>query len=276
MEAIVPVVHDWQLGKAPAPSWWLEVGPSETRREELQPVQLRSASNGGMTLYGRFASPGEWTEINSAAEGHFMESFGPTAFEKTIRENRDSIRVLFHHGQDPAIGYKVLGPIRELRTDTSYEVELLDADYVRGLIPGLRAGQYGASFRFRVSRDEVSPQPRRSDWNPKGLREVTVTEASVQEFGPTPLPAYRGTSAGVRSSREIVHELRSSAYMLGPGERWATRSKPGSPDVIERERVSENEPASWETRTRPERAWWWLPENSFEPLPMTLSEWRPI
>lgn len=72
------------------------------------------------TLYGRFAAPGEWTEIRSAAEGHFMESMAPNAFEKTIAQNRDRIRVLFHHGQDPRVGMQVLGPIERLEPDTTY------------------------------------------------------------------------------------------------------------------------------------------------------------
>jgi phage head maturation protease len=217
------------------------------------------------TLYGRFASFKEWTEIRSAKEGHFLERISPGAFEKTINENRKSLRVLFHHGQDPAIGYKVLGPIQRLDGDTSYEVPLLDTDYNRSLVPGLKAGLYGASFRFTVAKDEHVPHPRRSDWNPQGIPEVTITEAQVIEFGPTPLPAYKGATAGVRSTRELVRELHSSAYALGLKERWATRTKPGCPGTYQRERVYENERASWESR--PEDAWWWLEESQFTPLP---------
>jgi phage head maturation protease len=216
-------------------------------------------------MYGQFASFGEWAEINNSLEGHFLERMAPSAFEKTIAQNRKNIRVLFHHGHDPSIGYKVLGPIRELQTDTRYEVDLFDVDYVRGLLPGLEAGQYGASFRFSVLKDEIRTHPTRSDHNPKGLREVTVTELRLTEFGPTPFPAYKQATAGVRSSREIVRELHSSAYLLGPGERWKTRPKPGCSGVIERERVGTDVPASWETRARAGRAWWWL---------STTSDWR--
>jgi hypothetical protein len=41
----------------------------------------------------------------------------------------------------------------------------------------------------------------------------------LAEFGPTPLPAYAGATAGVRSSLEVTREMHSSAYRLGPGER---------------------------------------------------------
>jgi phage head maturation protease len=216
-----------------------------------------------------------WTEIRSAAEGHFMESMAPTAFEKTIAQNRDRIRVLFHHGQDPRVGMQVLGPIERLEPDTTYEVPLFDTPEVRSLAPGLKAGQYGASFRFHVIKDELEQHPRRSDWNPKGIPQVTVTEARVQEFGPTPLPAYRGASASARSTREIVHELHDGAYRLGQEERWATRSKPGCRGVVERERVGADEPASWERDRNRTRPWWYLSGNAFEPLPTTTpSEWR--
>jgi phage head maturation protease len=118
---------------------------------------------------------------------------------KTIKESVKKMRVLFHHGLDPAIGMKVLGPIASLDTDTNYEVPLLDTDYNRSLVPGLRAGLYGSSFKFDIVKEDAEVQPRRSDWNPEAIPQVTITEARVIEFGPTPLPAYSGASAGLRS-----------------------------------------------------------------------------
>src|SRR5262245_19007261 len=105
------------------------------------------------TLVGHFARFGEWTRIDSRAEGLFMERILPGAFARTIREDRSSLRVLFQHGKDPQLGDKVLGPITRLEEDDSgvrYEVPLLDTAYNRELIPGLEAGVYGASFRFAV------------------------------------------------------------------------------------------------------------------------------
>ena len=205
-------------------------------------------------MYGQFANFGQWAEIRSPIEGHFLERVGRTAFEQTIAQNKDRVRVLFHHGQDPHIGYAVLGPIRSLETDTSYEVPLLDTDYNRQLVPGLAAGVYGSSFRFRTIRDELKPHPRRSEHNPHGIPEVTITEASLIEFGPTPLPAYKGTTAGVRSALAVVEAAHCSAHLLGQGERWVTRAKPGVDGIIERERVFAGEAPTWGGE-RPE---WWL------------------
>jgi phage head maturation protease len=255
------MAESWHLGPAdPVPSWKLLDQPRDLApAEPLPKLRLRSAAVGRTTLYGRFSAPGEWAEINSLLEGHFLERMASTAFEKTIEEKRDAIRVLFHHGQDPSIGFKVLGRIDELRGDTTYEVSLFDeADYVRQLIPGLQAGQYGVSFRFKVVKDELRKFPTRSAHNPKQLPEITVTEADLVEFGPTPTPAYKGPSAAVRSSGGLEHllrDLRSAAHLLTPGERWRTRPKPGCPGVIERERVGVGMPGSWDSEHENNSPW---------------------
>jgi phage head maturation protease len=260
----------WHLGPPPRkPSWKLNTEPPHTIPDPVPAVRLRTSEGGGMpTMFGRFASFGEWAEINNVLEGHFLERMAPAAFEKTIQEHRDKIRVLFHHGQDPTIGFAVLGPIRSLNPDTSYEVDLFDVDYVHRLLPGLRSGVYGVSFRFSVTKDELRQHPTRSDWNPKALPEVTVVEAGVTEFGPTPLPAYKNATAAVRSGtatdavQRLVRDMRTSAHLLARNERWATRSKPGEPGVLERERITGGQRASWETRPSGARNRWWLPPDT--------------
>jgi HK97 family phage prohead protease len=171
---------------------------------EVEQIELRAASEaGGPVMAGHFAVFNQWTEINSMWEGNFMERFAPGAFKKTFKDSRDRMRVLFQHGQDPQVGDKPLGPISELGEDergAAYEVPLLDASYVRDqVLPGLQAGLYGASFRFKVMREEIVDEPPTSEHNPHGLPERTVKEAQVMEFGPVTFPAYEGATAGVRS-----------------------------------------------------------------------------
>ena len=154
------------------------------------------------TLTGHFAVFNEWTEINSIWEGHFLERIVPGAFKKTFREQRDGMRVLFQHGSDPVVGDKPLGPIEDLREDETggyYEAALLDTSYNRDLLPGLQNGLYGASFRFRVLREDIDEEPKPSESNPRGLPERTIREAQVMEFGPVTFPAYASATAGVRS-----------------------------------------------------------------------------
>lgn len=161
-----------------------------------------SQNGGGPKLVGTIVPFNQWTEINSAYEGHFLERFAPGALTKTFQDRADRIQVLFQHGKDPQVGDKPLGTISRIdhQTDgTHYEVDLLDTGYVRELIPGLEAGLYGTSVRFRVLKEEFVKEPGRSDHNPEGLPERTVKEAFVREFGPVTFPAYETAKAGMRS-----------------------------------------------------------------------------
>jgi HK97 family phage prohead protease len=178
-------------------------------------MELQPAEDGSLgTLTGRFSEFGRWYRVSSKMEGDFLERVAPGATADTIRDNRDSMRVLFDHGMDAQIGNKVLGPIASLteRSDgPHYEVPLFDTSYNRDLLPGLKAGVYGASMRMRVTGDEWDDKPARSDANPDGLPERTITAMKVLEFGPVTFPANPGASAGVRSGTDdFYHRLRQA------------------------------------------------------------------
>lgn len=205
--------------------------PRENVCRAIRPgYELRASGDGAPpTLVGNFAVFNQWTEINSMWEGNFLERISPGAFTKTFKENRADMRVLFQHGQDPQIGDKPLGPIDTLEENSDgayYEVPLLDAAYVRDLIPGLEAGLYGASFRFKVMREDIADSPKPSAYNPRGLPERTIKEAKVMEFGPVTFPAYAGASAGVRSITDEVfiarclRDPKRLAEMLGEAKRF--------------------------------------------------------
>ena len=176
---------------------------------------VRAANGDAPVMHGHFSVFNTWSEINSLFEGDFMEQFAPGSFKRTINNNRDGMRAIFQHGRDPQVADKPLGSIDVLKEDGTgpyFEVGLLDAAYVRDLVlPGLRAGLYGVSFRFRVIRENINEEPAVSDHNPKGLPERVVQEVEVREFGPVTYPAYPEADIAVRS---MTDEL-----MLGqPGE----------------------------------------------------------
>lgn len=163
-------------------------------------------------MRGHFAVFDVWTEIHSWFEGDFLERLSPGAFAKTIKESRSDIKVQYDHGYDMNVGDSLLGPIDVLREDDEgvyYEVPLLDTDYNRDrVLPMLqgrlmsgeqRGSLLGASFRFRVIRDEWNEEPGKSDHNPDGLPERTIREVRLFEFGPVVFPAYPEATAGVRS-----------------------------------------------------------------------------
>lgn len=157
------------------------------------------------TMEVRFSIFDRWYEINSWWEGEFLERTVRGAFKKTIREQRDQIKVLYDHGYDYQIGNKVLGPIDDLREDTDSPVgvvPLFDTTYNRDLLPGLEAGVYGSSFRFRVIRDEWDDDPGTSDHNPKGVPERTIKEVRLYEFGPVTFPANPDATAGLRCATD--------------------------------------------------------------------------
>jgi hypothetical protein len=139
-------------------------------------------------------------------EGKFMERVAPGAFSATFRDDRAALRCLFQHGRDPQIGDKPLGPIAVLQEDERgayYEVPLLDTSYNRDLEPGIRAGLYGSSFRFKVTAEDFAERVKRSTWNPDALPERTILAAHVFEMGPVTFPAYAGATAGIRSLTDL-------------------------------------------------------------------------
>lgn len=231
-------------------------------------LELRDGSGEMPVLAGHFAVFDEWTHIASRYEGDFLERIAPGAFAKTLSENRKNMRVLFNHGKD-ALGEQILGSINELREDERgayYEVGLYDG--VPPLIlNGLRDGQYGSSFRFRVVKEEKEYRPEPSDYNPDGLPERTIQEAKVMEFGPVTFPAYEGASAGLRSATDWWWEqnLVSALEVLTGTRAAALESEPEpepEPDPPEDEPVPA---ASRSTRSRDylrprkERRSWELP-----------------
>jgi hypothetical protein len=179
----------------------------------LASIELRSEGEGTMpTMVGHFSVANVWARIDSAWEGEFLERIASGAFKKTFRERKGKIRSLFQHGRDPVVGSKVLGAPTVLREDDvgAYaEVPLLDTSYNRDLIPGIESGQYGQSFRFRVTDETRNEEPEASEHNPKGLPERTITAVSLYEFGPVTFPAYDETDVGLRSmTDEFVIEAR--------------------------------------------------------------------
>lgn len=171
--------------------------------------ELRSdGEDDGRTMFGHFTVFDRWTEIDNWLEGRFMERIARGAFKRTFRDHRDQIRVMYDHGHDPSIGMKPIaspGLLREDAEGAYHESELFDADYANQLLPALRSNQLGASFRMRITGDEWIEPKRATERNPEKLRERTITEVRLWEYGPVPWGAYPDAGQGVRSG--TVREL---------------------------------------------------------------------
>lgn len=164
--------------------------------------QGTNSATGLGLLEVRFSPFNIFYEVSSWWEGDFIERTVRGAFAKTMREQGDQVRCLYDHGYDPTVGNKVLCPADELREDADSAVlsgTLFDTSYNRDLLPGLQAGVYGSSFRFRVIKEEWNDEPGVSDHNPKGLPERTILEVRLYEAGPVTFPASPTATAGMRS-----------------------------------------------------------------------------
>jgi HK97 family phage prohead protease len=141
---------------------------------------------------------GEWTEVNSLKEGHFLERFAPGALAgNAIPAMAKRIRVLFEHGLDTVLGRQAIAAIEEMRDEPDgayYRARLLDG-LPELLVAGLRRGPYGSSVRFEPLKQDRVRYPKRSEYNPEGLPEHTVREARIREFSVVTFPQYAGATA---------------------------------------------------------------------------------
>lgn len=183
-------------------------GDAENPADDLLD-EMRDADVLG-SVFGHFSVFDTPYRISSWWEGDFIETVARGSFTKTMTERRDRIVSAFDHGFDPTIGDKVLGPFTRLEEDdvgAAYAIDLLDTSYNRDLMPALKRGLYGSSFRFQVLKDEWDMEPDRSDSNPDALPERTVKEVRLFEAGPVTYPASPSATAKMRGATDQYYEL---------------------------------------------------------------------
>lgn len=160
-------------------------------------------------LEGRMAPYGEWTEIRSAIEGNFMEQIAPSALKKTAAEKVGKLKVLFEHGFSRSLDRAALGLVQQVddkEDGAYYRAELLPS-IPTIIMDGIRRGLYGTSVALRNVKTDVDRSPPKSDYNPRGLPEHTIKEASLKEISVVTFPAYEGATAGL--ARSVIDDLYS-------------------------------------------------------------------
>lgn len=201
------------------------------------PLELRADDDtapDSTYLHGHFTKFEIWNEIDSYFEGRFLERTVPGSFRKTISENRDRIKVQFDHGYDTFVGSSPLGPIDVLREEDEgpyYGVPLLDTDYNRDRILPMLSGRLmdgtitasvlGASYRFRVTKEDWVEPKKATSTNPDRLPERTIREVSLYEFGPVTFPAQLQATAGIRSVSLTDHYFERHLERTGQAARAA-------------------------------------------------------
>lgn len=184
-------------------------------RAVVSPLELIERSDSDPVMGGMFSRFDSWYEVNSPIEGQFMERITRGAFAKSINENMSKIRVVFNHGLDRSLGGSVLGKLERMSEESDgahYEATLFRS-VPQLLIDGLRAGVYGASFRGDAIKRNIDYTPKKSDYNPEGLPEVTLSEIRLKDVGPTERPVVADTTSFVRC---ITDELALGNLLGSP------------------------------------------------------------
>jgi HK97 family phage prohead protease len=185
------------------------IAPARAADPEIEGDEEPRAADVLGSVSGHFSVFDTPYRISSMWEGDFIERVAPGSFTKTLAERGSQIVSNFDHGFDPQIGDKVLGPFTTLSEDSTggaYAFDLLDTSYNRDLMPALKRGLYGSSFRFQVLKDDWDMEPKRSADNPDGVPERTIRETRVYELGPVTYPANPAATAGMRCGTDSFYE----------------------------------------------------------------------
>jgi HK97 family phage prohead protease len=139
----------------------------------------------------------------------FYESIAPGAFTRTLK-SRNEIKAFVNHDTNMVIGSTRAGTLRLTQDDKGLlaEIDLPDTSYGRDLSVSVKRGDAsGMSFGFNV--------PKGGDtWSDDG-QQRTLNEIALAEVSPvTGFPAYRQTSASVRSLTILARRCQEDADLL--------------------------------------------------------------
>ena len=174
----------------------------EYRQISGDDTELRAAEGDGMSFSGYAA------KFNSRSEDlGFREVIEPGAFARSLK-SRNEIKAFVNHDTNLVIGSTRAGTLRlaEDAKGLPAEIDLPDTTYGRDLSVSVKRGDSsGMSFGFSVVKDEWS-----ADYSQRRLIEVRLHEVSVV----TGFPAYKSTTATVRSLARLAHRTQQDVEML--------------------------------------------------------------
>ena len=135
----------------------------------------------------------------------FREICAPGAFARALGEC--DMRGLFNHDKNLILGRMSSGTMQCREDDTGlyYEIDPPDTSYARDLMESIKRGDIsGSSFSFAVVRD---------DWgtDSDGMALRTLRDVHPFDVGPVAFPAYKATSATMRSLQTFL-EARKITY----------------------------------------------------------------
>lgn len=151
----------------------------------------------GRTLYGYAAV---YEQVSEVAPGKY-EVFSRGAFDKVLADtNTDVIAVAPDHDLSKVLGRTSAGTLR-LRSDDhglAFEIDLPETSYGEDIRTSVERGDIiGASIGFVPDSNAVSLDTRAG--KPSVWRIDSVER--LRDVSPVSIPAYPGTSVGIRSAR---------------------------------------------------------------------------
>ena len=234
---------------------------SDINYRSAELVYREEPDGSGGVLEGRMVPYDEWTEINSTLEGHFLERFRPGSLTKTLTERAHKLRVLFEHGFSPMLDVQPIAALESVREEDDgpyYRAGLFEG-IPQLIMSGLRAAQYGTSIGFRPVKVERNRKPEKSEHNPEGIEERSVTEAHLRELSVVTFPAYEGATAGVRSLTDehmrklLLRDPKTLLALLQEEE--PTHSEPAPEEESEPDTGSRDTQPEMETPKVPKKDW---------------------
>jgi phage head maturation protease len=185
-------------------------GETETKLYRLSPPdRLIFRDDAEPMVEGRIVPYNEWSEVDSRAEGHFLERFAQGSFAKTLAERAGNARVYFEHGKSRIFDAQPIAELREAweQSDGVYFRAALLGGLPELFRDGLRRGLYGASIGAEVMKLARVRRPGQSNYNPTGLEERTYKEMRAFDYSITPRPHYASAGVTLRSINDELEEL---------------------------------------------------------------------
>jgi HK97 family phage prohead protease len=167
------------------------------------PFELTSGGGDGLTLEGYAAVFNRTARITDRA-GEFDEQIAPGAFAESLTRRKPVL--MFEHGKHPLIGSMPLGRIDDIHEDEQglyISARLSDNWLIQPVRDAVRDGAVnGMSFRFHSPSDEDQRWEKRA--GQPDLR--TLLRLDPPELGPVVFPAYKPTTAAIRSLLDELGE----------------------------------------------------------------------
>ncbi|HXJ27463.1 MAG TPA: HK97 family phage prohead protease, partial [Streptosporangiaceae bacterium] len=190
-------------------------------------VTATEVNGDGLTFSGYAAVFNTVTRIGGW-EGDFDEQISPGAF-RAVTAGAYPV-LMFEHGRHPLLGSMPLGRITDAREDSTglwIEARLTDNWLIQPVRDAVADQALdGMSFRFTVDDGGEMWMQRDGDVE---LR--TLTSVTVPELGPVVFPAYKPTTASVRSLLDrlpVIGQPQASARAANGREGGAGQRPPGT------------------------------------------------